>query len=245
MEILRFVLPIFALAIALLSLFTDTKGVSGVHDIFDKPKILSLVILIFLSAVFSVVYAEYKENEHGREIEAKDAKIEELLDLTKNIDEQLSEGFKAIEATMRRFGVLSPGALSLEETEKVLKADKLRTEIISASTRKNDRRNIAVQYFPKDVDGDKVIEAMKELDFDMTVGTPKYPNHSTNAIYHGGKVDEESVKLVALTLMRAGVSIQGIFKFENDDNREHLIQVVHSGKATPATEAGVRQFLGL
>ena len=90
-----------------------------------------------------------------------------------------------------------------------------------------NRSKITIKYFPKNVDGEKVINALKELNFKVTEGKPKLPDSPTNALYYGRKVDNESIQLVALTLMRAGVEIKGIFPFRNDNTeKDYMIQVL-------------------
>ena len=72
------------------------------------------------------------------------------------------------------------------------------------------RRAITVEYFPKNVDENKVEAALAELGF--SVRKPPAVVHAipTNSIWFGSPVDIEDVKLVALTLIRASVQIRAI-----------------------------------
>lgn len=70
-----------------------------------------------------------------------------------------------------------------------------------------------------------VKSALLGLDFKFTEGEPGIPDVGTNAIFFGDKVPIEDVKLVALTLIRAGVEIKYIRPFKNSTGRSLLIQV--------------------
>jgi len=72
------------------------------------------------------------------------------------------------------------------------------------------RKAVTVEYFPKNVDQNKVEAALIELGFQLRKATTIVPNLPSNAIWFGTPVDIEDVKLVALTLIRAGVEIKAI-----------------------------------
>jgi hypothetical protein len=72
------------------------------------------------------------------------------------------------------------------------------------------RRGITVEYFPKNVDGTKVEAALMELGFTVRKAPPIVRELPTNAIWFGMPVSAEDVKLVAMTLIRAGVEIKAI-----------------------------------
>ena len=86
---------------------------------------------------------------------------------------------------------------------------------------------MTVQYFPKDVDGKKVEAALLELGFSIDKRQASISNIPTNAIWYGEPVKIEEVKLVAFTLIRAGVQIKAIRPFADNSPRRNaaLIQV--------------------
>jgi hypothetical protein len=73
--------------------------------------------------------------------------------------------------------------------------------------------NVDIIYFPKKVDGPQVIANLKNLGYAVTVGQPVLPNDTTNALWAGDGVAVEDVKVIALTLMRAGVAFQSVKRF--------------------------------
>jgi hypothetical protein len=89
------------------------------------------------------------------------------------------------------------------------------------------RRPVTVQYFPKDVDGKKVESALQELGFTLDKRRAPIPGIATNSIWFGKPVKIEDVKLVAFTLIRAGVQIKAIKPFAEHSPRRNaaLIQV--------------------
>ena len=72
------------------------------------------------------------------------------------------------------------------------------------------RRAVTVEYYPKDVDQNKVESALTELGFTLSTPPAIVRNIPTNSIWYGAPVNVEDVKLVALTLIRAGVQIRAI-----------------------------------
>ena len=82
---------------------------------------------------------------------------------------------------------------------------------------------ITVQYFPKDVDPDIIQETLQKLGFKLETGKPKITEVSTNSIWFGEKVKIEDVKLVAYTLIRAGVQIKAIRPFRNLSEKNPLL----------------------
>ena len=89
------------------------------------------------------------------------------------------------------------------------------------------RGNVVVQYFPKNVDGNRVEAALTELGFRLDRRSALVPALPTNSIWYGTPVALEDVKLVALTLIRAGVQIRAIRPFPDYSPRKDasLIQV--------------------
>ena len=92
---------------------------------------------------------------------------------------------------------------------------------------RESRKAVTVQYFPKNVDENKVESALTELGFTLDKKRAPVPGIPTNAIWYGTPVSIEDVKLVALTLIRAGVQIRAIRPFADYSPRRNaaLIQV--------------------
>lgn len=115
---------------------------------------------------------------------------------------------------------------------------------ISEIDNKLKRQKFTIQYFPKNVDDNKVKNALKGLSIPLLTGTPKFPNGETNAIYKGTNIDNETVKLILQILYENGIEIKGIFNFNNSKGRENLIQIVHSKKINNSTIKEVEELVG-
>ena len=82
-----------------------------------------------------------------------------------------------------------------------------------------------VEYFPKDVDGEKVIDAMKKAGLKVVEKRP-VREEATNAVWVGDDVPVDDAKLVGLTLLRAGVDVVAIRRFRDGTGiKSKLIQV--------------------
>ena len=93
---------------------------------------------------------------------------------------------------------------SLEANEKL---NQLRLELRQPSAEK-----IVVQYYPKDVDGNKVRSALADFGFRVEERTPLVTDVPADDIVFGEKVPPENAKIVAYVLIRAGVEIKGIHR---------------------------------
>ena len=86
------------------------------------------------------------------------------------------------------------------------------------------REQVNVVYFPKDVDGNVVTQALTQLGFGLTTAPAKQPKVPTNAVWAGDRVQLDDAKLVALVLIRAGVQIKFIGRIQNA-KRDSVIEV--------------------
>ncbi|MFZ0406755.1 MAG: hypothetical protein WAM11_01400, partial [Cyanobium sp.] len=77
---------------------------------------------------------------------------------------------------------------------------------------KAERQRITVQYFPKGVDLIVIRNTLSSLGFTFMEGASQQRG-ATNAIWLGNDVPISDVKLVALTLVRAGVDLKTIRPF--------------------------------
>lgn len=231
MEIFKSILlPIIAFIIAIISLFTDTKQIKGIKELLNNKFVVILIILIFTSSAL-IILSSIQETK-----EAKEAK-----DKMDQINLKTSKMCDILGVNLSSYGVIEPHKMTLNQIEEIGYANDKRQDIIRNSIN-TSRKKIVVKYFQKDVDGNKVLNALKELDFQLLKGKAKIPNGETNAIYYGNKVDIESIKFVALTLVRAGVQLKEIIPFISNEGRENEIQVVHTDELKSKENFDVRKI---
>jgi vacuolar-type H+-ATPase subunit I/STV1 len=120
----------------------------------------------------------------------------------------------AINPILEKYGVL-----------KSLSVDSLNSNLVKQSFEANQQiqiilsnafkeRGVAVWYFTKDVDVDPVAvkDSLEQFGFKVIPKPPQRPDLSTNLIAFGEHVEPEDAKLVAYTLIRAGVEIRALCK---------------------------------
>lgn len=85
--------------------------------------------------------------------------------------------------------------------------------------------NETVQYYPKDVDGNKVRSALADFGFHVEERPPLVPDVPANDIVFGDRIPPENAKLVAYVLIRAGIDIRGIHR-SRLASKSDVIQVI-------------------
>lgn len=88
-----------------------------------------------------------------------------------------------------------------------------------------------IEYFPKDVDHDPEVvrRIFESLGFNVELKSPNVEGIPTNAVWFGHDVPISVVKLVALTLVRAGVALQTIKPFVHSDNESEWARLIQIG----------------
>lgn len=217
---------LIAFFVGILSLFADINTPKG------RYYAGFLAFLLMLACGFQIKqssdderYSEWQRDQitqQGKQITDLSLSVQKFASATKDSLDDLDEQLKKLLSF--GFTPLNATAATSEVVNRSLKAEQLRTQI-SESTKPDSRENITVQYFPKDVDRQIVEKSLRELGFNLISGRPnlKIP---TNAIWFGSEVPIEDVKLVAFTLIRAGVEIKVIRPFRNPGgSKARLIQV--------------------
>lgn len=114
---------------------------------------------------------------------------------------------------------------TIATVEQSVEANNQREQIASTTPADLERRNnTTIKYFLKNVDKEKVLAALGGLGFTL-MQSPPVGRTPTNAIWFGPSVQIDDVKLVAYTLIRAGIPIQDIRRYMVSDGRDSQIQV--------------------
>lgn len=217
----NFVMPILAFVIGIFSLFTNLKN--------KKKRWLSYILIVFLlsACIFDVVFKTNNNRRSEEELSWSKDRIKELITILSTFRQETNTTLSNLSKLLISYGwaaeKLNEG--TIENIQQSLLANNERNNLTSSQD--NLRRNkITIQYFPKDVDKDRVEIALKELGFRLAEGSTRVPNIATNAIWFGTNVKTEDVKLVAYTLIRAGIRIKIIRPFRNPHGyRASLVQV--------------------
>lgn len=219
------IIPLIGLTIALFGVFFDAKS---------KPKsigTITLVVLLILTACLTG-WSSWDNNKKSEE--AKNQAIEDkniLRDTLLNISNQLSNVGSGVTSIAEYFGIQKDNR-SNEVLAKSMKADEALSRLSTLKSKQTNKK-VTVQYFPKDIDRDLVqsalVTALLKEGFSIKtgVGNPSLTHSKTNSIWYGSSVPDESVRIVALALTRAGVTIRGIqpHSFPNKPSMKNLIQI--------------------
>jgi hypothetical protein len=204
------------------------KAAANNRKAFRRSMIFSVLALLagalWLFYSFNQVKKfEMKSSELALEINRK---TEELITKEKQLDEARA-ALLAINPLLERYGVLKEKLTANDINSNLVKQslDANREIQNISSTNVGRRGDYTVVYFLKDVDAGKVEAALKEFGFHPKTSPPQRPDVPTNLIAFGTKVNPEDAKLVAYTLVRAGVDIKGMCKMLSSA-RASIIQVL-------------------
>ncbi|MCG8701302.1 MAG: hypothetical protein MI922_24825, partial [Bacteroidales bacterium] len=111
-----------------------------------------------------------------------------------------------------------------KELEEKINTQKKLIDIVAISNANTKRNIVTIKYFFKDIDSSLVINAIKNLGYNYEA-LPPQGNTPTNALWYGNNVDEEDIRVIAMTLVNSGVKIQDIKPFANSSGRENIIQL--------------------
>jgi hypothetical protein len=100
-------------------------------------------------------------------------------------------------------------------------------ERLRLQSRPSQAKNITIEYFPKDVDGTKVKDVLREFGLAFTEKKPLVPDIPANDVVFGDGVAPQDAKIVAYVLIRAGVDIKGIHR-SNIPSKAQIVQVIGS-----------------
>lgn len=219
MNLQIFVMPVLALAAGLVSLFTSTEKL--------KRRWVLAVLLgsLFSTFGFEIYFKADAQRVNTSEREWNRARITDLTQALAAFRKEAVGELSSIRDQLRSFGWKSESIPPIQVVEQSLQAESQRTQLASA-TAAPKRAETTVQYFPKDVDRTVVEAALRELGFHLITGPTQVQDIPTNSIWFGAAVPLDDAKLVAYTLIRAGVQIKAIRLFRNPTgNRARLIQV--------------------
>jgi hypothetical protein len=200
-----FVVPVLGLLSGAVGLFIDPKQ--------NRRTALIVVAVLVAAAVSATSFGYYDDQQNDHD---KDQQASQLTNVKTELDQVLilAQGKGALVAA--KLSDVTPATVkqSLDAT-------------VALSKQLPSSGQTDIQYFSKDIDKSVVLQALQDAGFHFDQKKPQLPNDRTNAIWVGDPVPLSDAKVVALTLIRAGVQIQSIMAFPvNSSNRGlHRIQI--------------------
>ncbi len=210
------IMPLVALVGGLISLFVDSK---------DKGK-RGLFVFVFIATALLTILFNVQESDK-KDIELKNANKEkdETRRVLLNITEQTKEVPNLV-LWLKKFGFTEANAkvATPDIVNKAFDANALYNQYLKQFSQRLGS-DVTVEYFPKDVDGEKVFTAIRNAGLKVVEKRP-VRDEATNSIWVGDEVPTDDWKLVSFVLLRAGVNLVSIRPFrDGTGSKAKLIQV--------------------
>ena len=168
-----------------------------------RNRSIFFTVLLVIVGALSIGVSLYQVMDLRRESSALNRQVE-----------QAREVLLVINPVLEKYGVL-PRTLTRENVNPNLLEQSLQAnnemEAIALREISPKRKHTTVVYYQKDVDGNKVARVLNDFGFTVRTGNP-LNQQQTNTIVYGSRVTPEDAKLVAYVLIRAGVSVKGIYR---------------------------------
>ncbi len=224
----QIVMPMLTMISSIAAIFIDPKDP---RIRWAKPLAVILITLLTVATIYfgnqNQIESKRKGLKYGQDIRSLRDENRALKNLVNDIPK------KTVALLKLGYTPLTASTATSEQVSRSKEANIQLNSDIQAITNQDigRRQSVTVQYFPKDVDPDVVQSTLQKLGFNFKVSKANVLSIPTNAIWFGSKVNIEDVKLVAYTLIRAGVQIKTIkpFRGESANSWASLIQVGADG----------------
>ena len=233
---MEFITPIIAMVSGIISLYVDPKDSQAK---WIKPLMLSLVVLTAIATIVSSCDSSDKAKQReddlikrNDELIRKNDELKAEMKALRESTQSIHEDTTTIRELMERGA--SPKIARTATPEQVRQSDEAtqRLELALKNSNNQDierRKTITVMYYTKDFDKNIVVSLLKNLGFkfEISESNPNLKNEPTNAVWFGSNVNIEDVKIVASTLIGAGLQIKTIQPSQKPQSAS-TIQVGHS-----------------
>ena len=216
-------MPLVALIGGLISLFVDAK---------ERGKRGLFVFVFFATALLTILFNVQESNRKEDEISKANKEKDETRKVLLNITEQTKE-VPDLVVWLKKFGFTSDNAkvATPDMVNKAFDANALYKQFLTQATQRPSS-GVRVEYFPKDVDGEKVLSAIQSAGLTVVKKSP-VRDEATNSVWVGDDVPLDDWKLVSFALMRAGVNLVSIRHFQDGSGQKaRLIQVGADARLT-------------
>jgi hypothetical protein len=209
--------------LVLLPLISFISGIASLQiDPKEQPRKKWFLVALLVVSMIATIAASRKDNsdKSSEQQAAKDQHDKDQAVIT-----ALSGKADVIIGRLQTWG-FSPQ--DIQRVRQSQAADQSRSAILTATKASNNSSQTTVIYFPKDVDGRLVSDALRDGGFKVKqqIQGERNPTLATNAVWVGNDVSVEKAKFVALTLIRAGVEIKSLRRLRDGiGTRANMIQV--------------------
>lgn len=249
-------LPIVAALVGIVSLFTPTDSDTGSRA--RRLRLVAVGALFVLQLVICVLTIRSDQEKDAKaagdaarlnsQIDTLQTKLSSVQEATSGVSTQLAAFMRSVGFSSENVQTLTSGPLTPAQGRvlaQAFSANVARDNLLASSPR-TSRTQTTVELFPKGVDRAVVNRALAETGFQVKQGTPNPANASrpTSAVWYGKDVPPADTRLVALTLIRAGVEIRSILPLADVGGHEHLVEVGASADNDTRRPLSVDQVTG-
>lgn len=205
-----FLLPALSLVSGFVCLYIDPK---------KNNKTAVIVILVLAASAIATGASGYQDDQKNQTNQAAEKKVSDAQTTLLTQTEQ-SVQYLVVLLQSSKSGALAaaqPSQINHTLVQQSLAASVALNQQSPAEAPATAKPQI--QYFSKDIDKNVVTQALQEAGFRFAEKPAKLADQPTNAIWVGDPVSISDLKVLALTLVRAGIQIRAIQRFRQDSPR--------------------------
>lgn len=212
MDLLVYILPVVILVLSIGYIFANFREKTGII-------IIAVVSLLNIAAVVAAIIFAGKLND---QVAQKQGEIDALQVWKEKhivrLEQQLAKFDPDNETKTQQLKSLIDYGWTIENPvfESSFAAATERIALIASREDKSNQR-VEVHNLPPFVDREKISLSLEELGFvvaDSSEEEDEESNPQRNVLYYGARVKDENIKVIALSLMKAGVQIRRLKPFK-------------------------------
>ena len=213
-------LPLISLLSGLVCLYIDPKT--------DRARAWVVIAVLSASAIATGIYG----NHDQKDAERANSRAEEQLSTSKDTKQDvhgMKDEVDQLVHLLQPQGILSTTSVNQITPARVQQsydADVARREELQLRAQNPSPQPSTIEYFTRELDKDVVERALQEGGLQFKEAQAKISDDPTNSVWVGDSVPLSDVKFVALTLLRAGVQLRGVRRFNDGKGpKAHLVEV--------------------
>lgn len=225
-------------------------NIEKISKIAHRSKLASLLLIpiLFIVYIFGIYNLNSQSNQIA-ELNASSLEIRKKIEKTKIEYESLIKLKAELQAELMESYGLNLDSVGSKDVKSVInKSLRANSAIIKIGKMKRIRQPINVEYYNKTIDDKRVAVELEALGYQFVSKRPSkvMSRKETNALWFGSNVPVEDVKVVAFTLIRAGVQLKAIRPYRtsksNSNYKANVIEVGASNDVINEPPLAVEQI---
>lgn len=209
MELKDWLLPLLSLTLAVIPLYPDLN---------QKRRVAFLILALLVASTGAAVYYNQRDSNQAKQQKSQDdTRINSLI----QVSQHASNNTDWIRERLTESGNLA----ALKAIDTAFHADSARDQLAAQVT--PDATAVHVVYYPKQVEDAGAVEAaLRQAGFQVELRPARLADVKTGVVWAGDKVSVDVAKYIALTMVRAGVELKAVQRFENGGGaKQYLVEI--------------------